>query len=284
MQKLDRLGWAAGMSVTSYGVRIGVRTNEPEALPSLLDRLPPGWQPATSPVVERLYSLVVGGPGSRPNIRRFNLLYADHLRLARAAELDPLLDTFESDVQLSVAEVAPDRLFVHAGVVGWQGRAILIPGRSFSGKTTLVAELVRAGATYYSDEYAVLDRRGWVHPYPRPLTIREPGTPKPAKWPVEALGGTVGEAPLPVGLVAVSTYRAGARWRPRRLSPGQGALALLANTVSARRQPAVMLAMLQRVMAQALALKSQRGEAQEVVSSLFRALDDRGWATGPPAK
>jgi hypothetical protein len=31
-----------------------------------------------------------------------------------------------------------------------------------------VAELVRAGATYYSDEFAVLDSRGRVHPFPRP--------------------------------------------------------------------------------------------------------------------
>ncbi|HBY94397.1 MAG TPA: hypothetical protein DEP84_10620, partial [Chloroflexi bacterium] len=203
MQKLDRLGWAAGMAVTSYGVRIGLRANDPEALPALLDRLPPGWVPESSPVVERLYSLVVGGPDSRPNVRRFNLLYGDHIRLGRTTDLDPLFDTFESDVQLSVAESAPDRLFVHAGVIGWGGRAIVTPGRSLSGKTTLVAEFVRAGATYYSDEYAVLDRRGYVHPYPRPLAIREAATAKPKKWPVEALGGTAGVVPLPVGLVVV---------------------------------------------------------------------------------
>jgi hypothetical protein len=34
---------------------------------------------------------------------------------------------------------------------------------SYSGKTTLVSELIRAGATYYSDEYAVIDERGRVH-------------------------------------------------------------------------------------------------------------------------
>jgi hypothetical protein len=40
----------------------------------------------------------------------------------------------------------------------WLGPlAILIAGRSFSGNTTLAAELVRAGATYYSDEFKVVD-------------------------------------------------------------------------------------------------------------------------------
>ena len=64
---------------------------------------------------------------------------------------------------------------MHAGVVGWNGRALLLPGRTLSGKTTLVAELLRAGATYYSDELAVLDARGRVHPFPKPLAIREKG-------------------------------------------------------------------------------------------------------------
>jgi uridine kinase len=41
---------------------------------------------------------------------------------------------------------------------------IAIPGRSFSGKTSLVTALVRAGAVYYSDEFAVIDRDGLVRP------------------------------------------------------------------------------------------------------------------------
>jgi len=59
-------------------------------------------------------------------------------------------------------------------VVAWRGRAILLPGRSYVGKSTLVMELVRAGAVYYSDEYAVLDARGRVHPFAQPVALREP--------------------------------------------------------------------------------------------------------------
>jgi predicted ATPase len=44
-----------------------------------------------------------------------------------------------------VATEAPRRVFVHAGVVGWKGQAILVPGRSYSGKTTLIAALMKAG-------------------------------------------------------------------------------------------------------------------------------------------
>ncbi len=88
-------------------------------------------------------------------------------------DLEQVMRALESDLQITVALNAKNRLFVHAGVVGWRSQAILIPGRTFSGKSTLVEALVRAGATYYSDEFAVLDSKGRVHPYTRPLSLRE---------------------------------------------------------------------------------------------------------------
>src|SRR5207249_4859741 len=173
MQRIDRLVWAAGIRFVAYGVRIGIRTNDPEILDEVGDALPPGWKPARSPVVERLYS-VVGG-GVRANGRSYSTLYADAARLVRTPDLPRLLHELESDLSLYVATEARRRVFVHAGVVGWRGKAILLPGSSLSGKSTLVAELVRAGATYYSDEYAVLDAQGRVFPFARPLSMRAGG-------------------------------------------------------------------------------------------------------------
>lgn len=271
MEKIDRLGWVAGMSFISYGVRVGLRVSQPEVLPELLAYLPGDWKPARSPVVERLYSLLVGGLGPRPNVRRFHLLYGNAERLARTLEFAALCEALETDLQLYVAQAARHRLFVHAGVVGWHGQAIVIPGRSFSGKSTLVAELVRAGATYYSDEYAVVDAQGRVHPYPKPLSLRDNGAAERGKkYAVEALAGRSGRQPIPIGLVVVSWYTAGARWRPRRLSPGQAELALLAHTVSARRQPETALDTLQQVVSQATVLKGTRGEAKEMVHAVLQ--------------
>ena len=274
MEKIDRLGWADGLSFTAYGVRVGVRVNDAQFLRQLKDYLPPGWKPASSPVVERLYSLILKNGETRRGVRPFNLLYGNITKLARTTNADEVLEIFESDLQLHVAESSRRKVFVHAGVVGWRGRAVLIPGRSLSGKTSLVAELVRAGATYYSDEYAVLDLRGRVHPYPKPLQIREDKTTRQKKYPVEAFGGRAGIKPLPVGLVVVSKYQPGARWRPRSLSAGRGTLELLAQTVSARRQPETALTSLQRVAARAPVLKSLRGEAKETAELILRYLDN----------
>ena len=134
--------------------------NKKEVPEELAKALPPGWKPSTSPLVDYLYSLRIGGTNGKSRIRRYNLLYSDSRRVARSLNLQQVMQGLESDLQITVALQAKNRLFVHAGVVGWRNRAILIPGRSFSGKSTLVEALVRAGASYYSDEFAVLDAKG----------------------------------------------------------------------------------------------------------------------------
>jgi hypothetical protein len=259
----------AELTWVSYGLRIGLRVDDPEARDHLMTRLPPGQIVPPSPLVERSYSLRripaedgAGEPGPWE-------LCVDGQGLAREHDLETVADALGSDVQLFVAEMAQARVFVHAGAVGWQGQAIIVPGPSLSGKTTLVTALVRAGATYYSDEYAVLDAEGRVHPYPGPLSIRQPDGGR-RRWPVEALGGRRGLGALPVGVVVVSEYRAGARWQPRRLSAGSGALAILENTVSARRQPEVALATLRKVVVNAEIWEGVRGEADAMVQSLLR--------------
>lgn len=234
---------------------------------SVLERLPPGWKNASSPIVDFLYSIIIGGPAARSNIQRFNLLYYDAARLARSKDKEQVLKMFESDLQLLVADNARRRIFVHAGVVGWKNRAVVIPGMSFSGKTTLVSKLVQAGARYYSDEYAVLDERGLVHPFLRPLGIRKEF--ETSRVDVSTLGGTPGSRPLPVRLVISTSYKAGARWRPRPLTPGRGVLELLANTVSARSQTELALTTLPKVVRSAEVLKGVRGEADEVVEKIL---------------
>lgn len=272
MSKVDLLGWAVGFSLKSYGVRIGIRSNDPAALASARRHLPSEWEAVSSPLVDRVYSIMIGKKANG-NGRRLNLLYGDEDRLVRSSDLEGLYETLESDLRLFVAELAKHRVFVHAGVVGWKGQAIVIPGRSYSGKSTLVAQLVRAGATYYSDEYAVLDSRGRVHPFSKPLELREQGEFTQTRVTAAELGGQSGTKPLPVGLVLMTQFKSGARWRPRKLTAGRGVLEMLFNTVSARRSPERALATLQRVAAQADVLKGVRGNATEVVDALLRRVE-----------
>ncbi len=264
--------WVDGISFQAYGLSIGIRVNNADVLEKITKRLPYGWKPARSPVVDYLYSIVAPPATGRANLRRYNILYAGVQRLSRTTDFDEMLCDLDVDLHSYVAAATQRRMFLHAGVVGWRGQAIVIPGKNFSGKTSLVTALLRAGATYYSDEFAVLDARGRVHPYPLHLHIREEGGDRPKEYPVELLGGRAGTRPLPIGMVVLSEYRPGARWRPRSISQARAALAMLANVVSTRHRPEAMLHMLRQVVSGAAILKGVRGEADEMADSILSSI------------
>lgn len=267
-QKLARLSFAA------YGLRIEVSVNHNCAVEALIDRLPPASRPTLSigQRIDRRYSIILG-KGDSPHIAgsplTLSTIYGDGERLVQTEDFGAALDIFESDLQLYVAEHSRSGVFVHAGVVAWRGRAILIPGRSCSGKTSLVAEFVRAGATYYSDEYAVIDAKGRVRPYPKPLGIRATGSLRQTRTAIEAIGGRAGLKPLPVGLVLITEFRGGAKWAPRRVSGGQAVLAMLAHTVCARTRPKAALGCLAQVASAANFLEGPRGEAEETAAAVL---------------
>ena len=211
--------------------------------------------------------------GPRSSVRLFSFLYGDAQQLARTLHQENLCDALEADMDFYLAQAARQRLFVHAGVVAWRGRAIVIPGRSQSGKTTLVKAFLQAGATYYSDEYAVFDGRGRVYPFPRPLSIRGDSN-QTSRLSAESLGSRTGTEPLPVALIALTSYKPGAQWNPKALSPGRGTLGLLANTLSARKQPQRALATLGRAARHVPVLAGTRGEASETVACILQVMGD----------
>ena len=280
MEKIDRLGWAAGLATIAYGHRIGVRVSDPVALERVRACLPPGSKPAARPRVDCMYSLVVGGGG--PKVRRFSLLYRGTERIARTHDLDTVYATLEDDLKLHVASASPSRVFVHAGVVGWRGGAIVLPGRSYAGKSVLVAALVRAGATYYSDEYAVLDQRGRVHPFARALKLRTRRGASAGQAPEVPPELPVGERPLPVRLVVLTHYEPEASWRSELLSPGQAMLALMECTVPTRYRPEATLRALQAIVTRAPVIHGVRGEVEEAVERLLSRVgperSDESWA------
>jgi hypothetical protein len=254
--------WRAARSVRVLGRRIRLESNRPEALVTLLALVPPVWKAHEGPSVERVYSLRV--EPARAGRTASHHLLEDGEVVTVAPGLDWALKNFEWRLKAYLAEHARQRVIVHAGAVGWKGRAIVLPGASMSGKTSLVAELLRAGASYYSDEYAVLDMRGRVHPYPTPLQIRDERTLIQTPRRARDLGGAMGVKPLPVGVIVLSQYRPGARWRPRRLSGGEAILRMVAHTVSARRSPGVVLPVLRQAVEKARAWMGTRGQARAV--------------------
>jgi hypothetical protein len=249
----------------SFGVRVRLASDAAEPLARAEALLPPGWQAAEGDA-DATFAFGEREPG------RYELLRNDDV-LVDTWPLDVVLTVLERELRLFIAEHAPDLIFVHAGVVAVDGRAIVIPGETHSGKTSLVAALVRAGATYFSDEYAVLDSDGRVHPFAKPLSLRTRA--QQVDHPVESLGGAAGASAADVGLVVVSRFQPEAEWAPQRLTPGAAAMELLAHTLPAQARPAQSMQAIERALTRAVALKGERGEADAVAPLLLAALRDR---------
>jgi hypothetical protein len=249
----------AAICFEAYGVPVELRAHDAELLDSLLRVVPPGASMSAAAGPEILYSLC-------PDEDQYAISRGVR-RIAQGANLEELLDLLESELHFQVAVAARTRLFVHAGVVAWNGGAIVLPGRTHAGKSSLVAALVRAGATYYSDEYAVLDDDGSVHPFARALGMRD-AAGRTHRVDPRTIGG-VGDAPLPVTRVIATRHVAGGEWRAVPMSPGETVLALFDNTLAARSRPADALRILSAVARRAYGFRGERGDADAAVEQIL---------------
>src|SRR5215213_8179122 len=134
----------------SYGIPMEVRASSEELLAEIERLLPPFTRRIDSSEENKRFGVVEEGNG-------LHSIWNPHSMVAMHTGLPLSLVMIESQLRTWIAVQAPNSIFVHAGAVAHNGGAIIVPGESFSGKTTLVAELVRRGAIYLSDEFAVID-------------------------------------------------------------------------------------------------------------------------------
>ena len=168
---------------------------------------------------------------------------------------------------------AREVVFIHAGVVGWGGRVVIIPGRSHTGKTTLVAAAVSAGWCYFSDEFAVVDPDGLVHPYPRPLGVRDTaGRTHPVS--VDAFGGTAASEPARATAIVATRFVPESRWNPTVAEGSAAALTIVDNAVRARLDPRSVFRVAAAIVAEpAPAFVGERGDAADVIERLPNLLE-----------
>jgi len=187
----------------------------------------------------------------------------------RAPSTDLVVQWLRGEVDRAVALHSRGGLFVHAGVVGWRGQAIVVAGRSMSGKSRLIAELVQRGATYYSDEFAVLDDDGRVHPYARTPVLRGAAH---ITWPPADI--QVGVEPLPVALIVSTTYRPGSIWQPEVVRGTRAVLPIIDNAILARSEPARLLRLSARLAPTVVTLQGLRPDATIAAPRILEFLDE----------
>ena len=256
------------LSFLAYGVELQLRI--PGALLSRLAwPIVPGAEIADGGRADAVLS--VRGDGSPEGAACYEIA-EDGDVLSMESSLEAAAAAVESWAQLTVATLARDLVFVHAGVVGWKDRAIVVPGRSLSGKSTLVLSFVERGADYYSDEYAIFDSEGRIHPYWRFPKLRVASDQKVA---IRLLAGTLNGAaprPVPLGWVFISRYERGGRWQSGRLSCGRTLLGLLDNTVPLRCRPEQSVKFLAGAVKNAQGFEGIRGEAADFADQVLASL------------
>jgi hypothetical protein len=256
----------------SYGVRIRIESNRKSLLmrvKNMANRVLLGRMTEIDPVHVKRTFTVLDRKGQL-------FLFQDGRLEAESPTPRLFFNYFETLLRVAVAEFAKGVIFIHAGAVGWKGKAIVFPANSFKGKTTLVAALVKKGAVYLSDEYAILDENGMVHPFPKPLSIRDPKRQfRQVDVEVSTLGGISGTEPLPVGVVIFTRFRKNGRWRPEILSQGNGVMQMMQHTIPLRSNAEFSLAVLKSVASRAIMMSSSRCDVKISADEIIDFVDKK---------
>jgi hypothetical protein len=255
-----------GFRVSLFGVHLAVACDS-DAVAAALDRYVLPWLPRAALDTGRADRVVdvrqmsPGGAGLEIAVDGVAVAVVPS-PLAAIPHVQRALDEAFVRCQSEVA-------VVHAGVVAHEGRAIILPAETHAGKSTLVAELVRQGGVYCSDEYALIDAGGRVHPYPRAILLREElGDDQSPRLAAE-LGGTVAHEPVRAGLIVGVRRVAGAALDLTPTTQAEAVLLLLRNTPHELADAPWILAPIARAVEGTACYVGVRGEAAGAAASIL---------------
>jgi hypothetical protein len=168
-ERLKKTSWAGKIGFECYGAKIGIRFDDISHLQKLKNIYPPKSTEIPFDEAIQIFSLVTK---EKPENNGFFL----NSEIAYKFEFfeDSKFEWLESKIVLTLALISPPNYFyIHAGAISYNGLGIIIPGESFSGKTTLVKEFIQKGAEYFTDDCTVIDFEGNLQPFPNLLAVRD---------------------------------------------------------------------------------------------------------------
>jgi hypothetical protein len=282
---LDRLPWAYTTSrLRVFEHDFAVRTLDP-ALGRYLERV---FSPFIIPgQPHQLYSFLRHSEHSQ---MRYSLFYGSE-RLQTSSSAPFVFSLLLWHINRQAIESCENYLLVHAAAAEFEGHALLFPAPMESGKTTLVAGLVRAGLRYLTDEAAAIDPRTLqVHPFPKALSIdigswevlanlkpeveREVQLYLGRQWQVDpqAIRADAVAPPSFPRFVIIPSYKRGACSELVRLRPAQALLALCENSFNLNTYRAVGLQALTAIVKQSECYRLMMGNLDAACALVLRLL------------
>lgn len=258
----------------SYGVRIRIECSDPKLLEAARFELEKALIGRLK-FIERNRKELAGSYGVERGKKRQFFLIQNGKHLSSNSSFKMILKMLNALVRTDVSQYAVGKIFIHAGVVARNGKAIVIPGTSFKGKTTLVKDLICCGAEYLSDEYAIVDKRGMIHPFPRDLAMRiGKVNVREKEISVESIGGITARKPVRAGLVLITEYSPNAVWNPKELSQGQGIMELIPHTIPFAVRQEESLNNLKTMTDGVKFLKGKRGNSRQFAKFILSFFDN----------
>ena len=255
-----------GFGISAFGWRVAILADRESTL-AVLDRYLFPWlprcvmEPADADAVFRVLPME-GGFEVRDGERT----------VARSATLETLIPLLQSLLDEEMVDRFTGVVAVHAGAVAIDGCVVLLPGPSHAGKSTLVAELVRRGCVYFSDEYALIDDLGLAHPYPRAVMLRN-GLVEARPVLASEWKATVGCKPAAVRLILALEHASGSSWSIRRVPQSEMLLMLLKNTPHSISESRNLAPALLRASQAAACFAGTRGEAADAAGRILALLE-----------
>ncbi len=204
-----------------------------------------------------------------------------------------------AEVTHHLADRGRDGVLLHAAAVARRGVAVILPGRTGSGKTTLAAWSTAKGLDYLTDELVLVPGRldgrqpNQVRPFYRPLTIKATGQrdrerllgrSPPEDGVLSAahatlvsptlLGGVYAHHPT-LAVTVFPRFQRGAQLCLEALSKAEADLALMSCVVNARNLPGHGFAQVARLARQVPAFSLVYGEAEEAAATVTVLLESR---------
>lgn len=286
---LASMSWATHGWYRSLSYYFAVSTSHPELaeyVDTVIGRFATEQDPAEelnppTPGVPANYHFVDNGP----DVEIRYALYFNGVIISGSINAAYVFDHFFWHVNAETARRTGDFVLIHAGAVATpDGKGVLIPGVSGTGKSTLVSGLLSAGFTYYSDEAAAIDPiGGLLHGYPKSITLKDrtvfetfPNLPAAQtdetyvenRWyivPSQVREDIFGP-PVKVRHVVLSKFAPG---EPTAISPvsrASAALALGRNAINIGRYKARILPLLSDLVADAVCYSVVSGDLKEAAA------------------
>jgi hypothetical protein len=167
------------LSLQLLSFTVEVTSNCPEVLdrivhlyPAVSEAAPPPFHPSVRKSTTRFAIVKTCAETGRDEFE----LWRDRSKLRSVASAADALIDLDFGIYATAVPNLAEYVLVHAGVVASSTGAIVFPGVSRIGKSTLTAALCLAGFRCLSDELAIVDPQSFgVYPLRKPIRLREGG-------------------------------------------------------------------------------------------------------------